>query len=114
MCTYVTLFGLRAHQPAPQSVFHPEPHRLEMKQFEQNMDRFHGQAIVNRVETELGFYGWWIYGCALALQLINKLVRTTNMEYVGGNTNLMKGTVTAVAGLVNATHSSVSVEVKVS
>lgn len=34
----------------------------------------------------------------LSSQSINEEVRKTEMEYVGGNTNLKRGTVTAVRG----------------
>lgn len=50
----------------------------------------------------------------LSSQSINEPVHKTEMEYVGGNTNLMRGTVTAVGRSVNASRSSISVEVQVS
>lgn len=36
----------------------------------------------------------------LSSQSINEPVHKTEMEYVGGNTNLMRGTVTAVGGRI--------------
>lgn len=53
-------------------------------------------------------------GLRLTSQSINEPVHKTEMENVGGNTNLMRGTVTAVGGSVNASRSSISVEVQVS